>query len=111
MQLLPGAHHRQRHPPWSTRTASHQPAPTLPSFPPFIAHTRHPPLHTPPSPALHCPALRCPALHWPQDSPLFNWLVSLYPAWATMSGEDAYISAKLSMAELLLSGCTCTSGE
>lgn len=44
-----------------------------------------------------------------QDSPLFNWLVSLYPAWATMTGADAYVSAKLAMAELLLSGCTCTS--
>ncbi|KAL4422529.1 hypothetical protein ABPG75_008726 [Micractinium tetrahymenae] len=44
-----------------------------------------------------------------QDSPLFNWLVALYPAWATMTGGDAYISAKLAMAELLLSGCTCTS--
>lgn len=28
-----------------------------------------------------------------------------------MTGTDAYISAKLAMAELLLSGCTCTSGE
>lgn len=44
-----------------------------------------------------------------QDSPLFNWLVALYPAWATMTGADAYVSAKLAMAELLLSGCTCTS--
>ncbi|EFN55990.1 hypothetical protein CHLNCDRAFT_145361 [Chlorella variabilis] len=44
-----------------------------------------------------------------QDSPLFNWLTSLYPAWATMTSNDVYISAKLSMAELLLSGCTCSS--
>lgn len=47
----------------------------------------------------------------PQDSLLFNWLVSLYPAWATMSGADVHCSAKLAMAELLLSGCTCSSGE
>lgn len=47
----------------------------------------------------------------PQDSPLFNWLAALYPAWATMTGADAYVSAKLAMAELLLSGCTCTSGK
>lgn len=46
-----------------------------------------------------------------QDSPLFNWLVSLYPAWASMTGEDVYVSAKIAMAELLLSGCTCSSGE
>ncbi|GAB4815977.1 hypothetical protein N2152v2_003023 [Parachlorella kessleri] len=44
-----------------------------------------------------------------QDSPLFNWLVSLYPAWAGMSGEDVYVATKLAMAELLLSGCTCSS--
>lgn len=45
-----------------------------------------------------------------QDSPLFNWLVSLYPAWATMTGRDVYLASKLAMAELLLSGCTCSSG-
>lgn len=44
-----------------------------------------------------------------QDSPLFNWLVSLYPAWATMTGRDVYLASKLAMAELLLSGCTCSS--
>lgn len=80
-------------------------------------------LPAPDCPHLHrCLALPCFRQHasWAacprllrrglQDSPLFNWLVALYPAWATMTGADAYISAKLAMAELLLSGCTCTSG-
>lgn len=76
----------------------------------------HSPLATqprlsPPSPLRHAhatlPSFPC---RLPQDSPLFNWLTSLYPAWATMTSNDVYISAKLSMAELLLSGCTCSSG-
>ncbi|KAL6771369.1 hypothetical protein ACKKBG_A26095 [Auxenochlorella protothecoides x Auxenochlorella symbiontica] len=44
-----------------------------------------------------------------QDSALFGWLTSLYPAWSTMTGEDVYVSAKLAMVELLLSGCTTSS--
>lgn len=44
-----------------------------------------------------------------QDDKLFGWLTSLYPVWNLMTGEDAYISAKLSMVELLWSGCTTSS--
>ncbi|KAK2076317.1 hypothetical protein QBZ16_000841 [Prototheca wickerhamii] len=44
-----------------------------------------------------------------QDSQLFGWLTSLYPAWSTMRGEDVYVSAKLAMSELILSGCTTSS--
>lgn len=44
-----------------------------------------------------------------QDAELFDWLVTLYPIWARLRGEHVYVSAKLSMAELLLSGCTTSS--
>lgn len=44
-----------------------------------------------------------------QDSPLFDWLVALYPAWATMTGDDVHCASKLAMAELLLTGCTTSS--
>ena len=37
---------------------------------------------------------------------LFNWLKTLYPLWAEMDGEAVYVSAKLGLAELLLSGAT-----
>ncbi|TPX37697.1 hypothetical protein SmJEL517_g00736 [Synchytrium microbalum] len=43
------------------------------------------------------------------DSPLFNWLEALYPVWGRMKSEDAYYGSKLSMAELILSGCTTSS--
>ena len=43
------------------------------------------------------------------DYPLFNWLRSLYPGMATYTGEDVYVSAKLAMAELIMSGCTTSS--
>lgn len=33
----------------------------------------------------------------------------MYPAWATMTGEDVYTASKLAMAELILSGCTTSS--
>ena len=44
-----------------------------------------------------------------QDADLFAWLQTLYPIWARLTSEGAYVSAKLGMAELMLSGCTTTS--
>lgn len=44
-----------------------------------------------------------------QDDELFKWLRTLHPIWGGLRGEDVYISAKLAMAELLLSGCTTSS--
>ncbi|GAB4194005.1 MAG: 8-oxoguanine deaminase [Roseiflexaceae bacterium] len=44
-----------------------------------------------------------------QDANLFGWLTTLYPIWAGLRGEDIYVSAKLGLAELLLSGCTTAS--
>jgi 8-oxoguanine deaminase len=41
-----------------------------------------------------------------QDGTLFQWLVTLYPIWANLTGEAVYVSAKLALGELLLSGCT-----
>ncbi len=41
-----------------------------------------------------------------QDDGLFGWLRTLYPIWARMNGEAVYVSAKVGLAELLLSGCT-----
>ena len=37
---------------------------------------------------------------------LFDWLETLYPVWAQMDAEAVYTSAKLGLAELLLSGAT-----
>jgi cytosine/adenosine deaminase-related metal-dependent hydrolase len=44
-----------------------------------------------------------------QDDGLFNWLRTLYPIWARMTPEAVYVSAKIGLAELLLSGCTTSS--
>jgi cytosine/adenosine deaminase-related metal-dependent hydrolase len=44
-----------------------------------------------------------------QDDGLFNWLRTLYPIWARMTPEAVYVSAKVGLAELLLSGCTTSS--
>ena len=44
-----------------------------------------------------------------QDSELFDWLRTLYPIWTRLTGEHIYVSAKLAMAELMLSGCTTSS--
>ncbi len=44
-----------------------------------------------------------------QDVELFDWLRTLYPIWRRLDGEAIYISAKLAMAELMLSGCTTSS--
>jgi cytosine/adenosine deaminase-related metal-dependent hydrolase len=46
------------------------------------------------------------ALPAAQDAELFDWLQTLYPIWAGLTGEATYVSAKLAMAELVLSGCT-----
>ena len=37
---------------------------------------------------------------------LFNWLKTLYPIWGQMDAEAVYISARLGLVELLLSGAT-----
>ncbi|MDZ4771341.1 MAG: amidohydrolase family protein, partial [Chloroflexota bacterium] len=44
-----------------------------------------------------------------QTHELFDWLRTLYPIWSRITAEAIYISAKLAMAELLLSGCTTSS--
>lgn len=44
-----------------------------------------------------------------QDDGLFGWLSTLYPIWARMNAEAVYVSAKVGLAELLLSGCTTSS--
>src|SRR5690606_15093034 len=44
-----------------------------------------------------------------QDLELFGWLRTLYPIWSRLTGEAIYVSAKLAMAELILSGCTTSS--
>ena len=37
---------------------------------------------------------------------LFDWLTMLYPIWAQLDAEAVYVSAKLGLVELLLSGAT-----
>ena len=37
---------------------------------------------------------------------LFDWLGMLYPIWAQMNADAVYVSAKLGLAELILSGAT-----
>ncbi len=44
-----------------------------------------------------------------QNANLFNWLRTLYPIWAGLTPEAIYISSKIAMAELMLSGCTTSS--
>ncbi len=44
-----------------------------------------------------------------QENELFDWLETLYPIWAGLRAEHVYVSAKLAMAELMLSGCTTSS--
>jgi cytosine/adenosine deaminase-related metal-dependent hydrolase len=44
-----------------------------------------------------------------QDANLFNWLKTLYPVWANLTGEGVYISALIGMAEMMLTGCTTSS--
>jgi cytosine/adenosine deaminase-related metal-dependent hydrolase len=44
-----------------------------------------------------------------QDAALFGWLRTLYPIWSRMRPEDIRLSARIGLAELALSGCTCSS--
>jgi len=46
------------------------------------------------------------ALPGAQDAELFDWLRTLYPIWAGLTGEAVYVSALTALAELVLSGCT-----
>jgi cytosine/adenosine deaminase-related metal-dependent hydrolase len=42
------------------------------------------------------------------NGPLFSWLTALYPLWAELDEEAAYLSAWIGLAELALGGCTTT---
>jgi cytosine/adenosine deaminase-related metal-dependent hydrolase len=44
-----------------------------------------------------------------QDAELFDWLQVLYPVWARLTPEMAFVSTQTAAAELLLSGCTTSS--
>lgn len=44
-----------------------------------------------------------------QNADLFHWLVAHYPIWAGLTPEAIYISSKVAIAELMLSGCTTSS--
>ena len=41
-----------------------------------------------------------------QNAGLFDWLKTLYPIWARLTPDDVFISTKIALAELALSGCT-----
>lgn len=44
-----------------------------------------------------------------QDSPLFDWLTTLYPIWARMTPEDIRVSTQVALLELAMAGCTTSS--
>jgi len=44
-----------------------------------------------------------------QDADLFTWLRTLYPIWQRLTDKGVYVSTKLGLAELMLSGCTTSS--
>jgi len=44
-----------------------------------------------------------------QNVELFDWLRTLYPIWSKIDPEMIYVSAKLAVSELILSGCTTVS--
>lgn len=43
-----------------------------------------------------------------QDAKLFNWLVYLYEVWKGIDEDAVYWSSRLAIAELIKTGCTCT---
>jgi len=49
------------------------------------------------------------ALPAAQGASLFGWLGALYPVWAAITPEMVRVSTQVSMAELILSGCTTSS--
>ena len=44
-----------------------------------------------------------------QDDELFVWLKTLYPIWGRLDDDAIGVSARISMAELIMSGCTTSS--
>jgi 8-oxoguanine deaminase len=44
-----------------------------------------------------------------QNTNLFQWLRTHYPIWAGLTPEAIFVSTKLALAELMLSGCTTSS--
>ncbi len=44
-----------------------------------------------------------------QDATLFKWLQTLYPIWSRIGPDEVRISASVALAEMALSGCTCSS--
>ncbi|PNH10022.1 8-oxoguanine deaminase [Tetrabaena socialis] len=44
-----------------------------------------------------------------QDKQLYGWLKTLYPIWSQLTGESVYVATLVSIAELVLSGCTTSS--
>ncbi len=44
-----------------------------------------------------------------QDAELFGWLRTLYPLWSRLTPEMLNVSARVAIAELMLSGCTTSS--
>ncbi len=44
-----------------------------------------------------------------QNGTLFEWLTALYPRWRELDFNSLKAAATISLAELLLGGCTCTS--
>jgi cytosine/adenosine deaminase-related metal-dependent hydrolase len=44
-----------------------------------------------------------------QDRELFGWLKSLYPIWQNIGAQHLYTATRLSMAELMMAGCTTAS--
>src|SRR5436190_11651985 len=44
-----------------------------------------------------------------QNANLFNWLRTHYPIWARLTPKAIFISTKIALAELMLSGCTTSS--
>lgn len=44
-----------------------------------------------------------------QNADLFHWLKTLYRIWAGLTPDAVYVSAKLGLAEMMLTGCTTSS--